>query len=180
MLERSHPRFIPLLAGLLTTLTGLGLLDLLQDDPEVWRRPHALLELLYIAASLGGAVFLWRGWRGAEATLSRTRHDLETGRSERDAWRARAQGYLKGLGEAISEQFRAWGLTSAEGETALFLLKGFSHKEIGAMTGRSERTVRQHAIAVYRKAGIAGRAELSAFFLEDLLLPGEAGPAPAP
>jgi hypothetical protein len=31
--------------------------------------------------------------------------------------------------------------------------------------------VRQQAIAVYRKSGLAGRAELSAFFLEDLLLP---------
>jgi hypothetical protein len=31
--------------------------------------------------------------------------------------------------------------------------------------------VRQHAVAVYRKSGLAGRAELAAFFLEDLLLP---------
>jgi hypothetical protein len=29
--------------------------------------------------------------------------------------------------------------------------------------------VRQQSLAVYRKAGLAGRAELSAFFLEDLL-----------
>jgi hypothetical protein len=33
---------------------------------------------------------------------------------------------------------------------------------------RSERTVRQHAVAVYRKAGVAGRAELAAFFLSGL------------
>lgn len=39
--------------------------------------------------------------------------------------------------------------------------------------GTSERTARQQALAVYRKAGLAGRAELSAFFLEDLLLPPE-------
>ncbi len=39
------------------------------------------------------------------------------------------------------------------------------------MLERSERTVRQHAIAVYSKSGLAGRAELAAFFLEDLLLP---------
>jgi len=38
---------------------------------------------------------------------------------------------------------------------------------------RGERTARQHAIAVYRKAGLSGRAELAAFFLEDLLLPRE-------
>jgi hypothetical protein len=31
--------------------------------------------------------------------------------------------------------------------------------------------VRQQTLAVYRKTGLAGRAELSAFFLEDLFLP---------
>jgi DNA-binding NarL/FixJ family response regulator len=51
------------------------------------------------------------------------------------------------------------------------LLKGLGHKEIAALLGKSERTVRQRAVAVYREAGLAGRAELSAFFLEDLLLP---------
>ena len=35
---------------------------------------------------------------------------------------------------------------------------------------RSERTVRQHAVAAYDKAGVAGRAELAAFFLTDLPL----------
>jgi DNA-binding NarL/FixJ family response regulator len=55
---------------------------------------------------------------------------------------------------------------------ALQLLKGFTHKEIAAATDRSERTVRQHAVAVYRKAGLSGRAALAAFFLGDLLLPG--------
>jgi len=34
-----------------------------------------------------------------------------------------------------------------------------------------ERTARQQSLAVYRKAGLSGRAELSALFLEDLLSP---------
>ena len=34
----------------------------------------------------------------------------------------------------------------------------------------SARTVRQHAVAAYRKAGLSGRAELAAFFLRDLPL----------
>ena len=51
------------------------------------------------------------------------------------------------------------------------LLKGFSHKEIAALRETSERTIREQARAVYRKAGLSGRASLSAFFLEDLLLP---------
>jgi hypothetical protein len=35
----------------------------------------------------------------------------------------------------------------------------------------SEATARQQAAAVYRKAGVAGRHDLAAFFLEDLLAP---------
>jgi DNA-binding NarL/FixJ family response regulator len=51
------------------------------------------------------------------------------------------------------------------------LLKGLSHKEIAAVRSTSERTIREQARAVYRKAGLPGRSALSAFFLEDLLLP---------
>ena len=53
------------------------------------------------------------------------------------------------------------------------LLKGLGHKQIAAATGRSERTVRQHAGVVYEKSGLGGRAELAAFFLQDLMLPEE-------
>jgi DNA-binding NarL/FixJ family response regulator len=75
------------------------------------------------------------------------------------------------LGAAIDRQLGEWQLTRTERETALAILKGLSHKTIARWSGRSERTVRQHAVAVYRKSGLDGRAELSAFFLEGLLLP---------
>jgi DNA-binding CsgD family transcriptional regulator len=39
------------------------------------------------------------------------------------------------------------------------------------MRGISEATARQQARAVYRKAGVGGRNDLAAFFLEDLALP---------
>ena len=51
------------------------------------------------------------------------------------------------------------------------LLKGLSLREIAQLRDTSERTVREQARSVYRKAGINGRASLSAYFLEDLLLP---------
>jgi DNA-binding NarL/FixJ family response regulator len=50
-------------------------------------------------------------------------------------------------------------------------LKGRSHKEIAYISGRSERTVRQHAVSVYQKSHLGGRAELAAFFLDDVTLP---------
>jgi DNA-binding NarL/FixJ family response regulator len=71
---------------------------------------------------------------------------------------AYAEKALEGLGRAIDRQFDAWGLTPAEREVALLILKGHGHKQIAGLTGRSERTVRQRAVAVYDKAGLgAGR-----------------------
>jgi DNA-binding NarL/FixJ family response regulator len=78
---------------------------------------------------------------------------------------------LQGLGEAIDRQFQRWGLTEAESEVALLQLKGLRHKEIAELRHTSERTVRQQALAVYRKSGLSGRSDLAAFFLEDVLLP---------
>lgn len=62
-------------------------------------------------------------------------------------------------------------IIAAESEVALLILKGLGLGEIAALRSTSERTVRDQARAVYRKSGLANRASLSAFFLEDLLLP---------
>lgn len=166
-----------LVAGLLLLIVFGGVVDLILDDPASWRSAHVLFELALIGLSLGFALWLWRGW-------TRTGRSLEERRRERDAWRESARSALDGLAEAIDRQFESWELTPTEAEVALFLLKGYSHKEIAALTSRSERTVRQHAVSVYRKAGLSGRAELAAFFLEDLMLPersreiGRSGEAP--
>jgi DNA-binding CsgD family transcriptional regulator len=97
--------------------------------------------------------------------------DLEVARLQGQRWRAESRNLLSGLGQAIDEQFSRWNLTKGEREIALLLLKGLSTKEAAAVRGSSERTVREQARSVYAKAGVTGRAGLSAFFLEDLLVP---------
>jgi len=141
------------------------------DRPRTWLSFHTIFETLMIAGALLMATTLWLGWwRSAQSTVS-LRESLEAQRLDRDAWKASAEAALEGLGRAIDAQFASWHLTPTEREVALMLLKGYGHKEIAALTRRSERTVRQHAGVVYEKAGIAGRAELAAFFLNDLMLP---------
>jgi DNA-binding CsgD family transcriptional regulator len=63
-------------------------------------------------------------------------------------------------------------LSPAEKEVALLLLKGLSHKELAKVRSITEATARQQARAIYKKAGLSGRSDLAAFFLEDLLVPG--------
>lgn len=161
-----------MIAALLVVMALVAAGDLLLDSPRAWLGPHGLVELTFILLALGSAVVLGRRWEDAEQSLVGVRRALADRQAERDAWQARAHSALRGLGEAMDAQFDAWALTPAEKETALLLLKGYSHKELATLTNRSERTVRQHAVSVYRKSGLAGRAELAAFFFEDMLLPG--------
>lgn len=160
-----------LLLGMILLAVVGGTVDIILDAPTTWWSLHVVYELFLIASGLVGAVWLWLAWFHSERINRDLRRSLETRREERDAWRASAQRALEGLGSAVAQQFSAWSLTAAEREVALLLLKGRSHKEIARDTQRSERTVRQHAVSVYQKAGLAGRAELAAFFLEDLMLP---------
>jgi len=167
----SHSDLDPAIALLLLGVVAAASVDLVLDAPAHWLSWHLLVETLLIGLSLGTAYLLYRRWSRARTTLERVRSALAERSGELEDWRGRAQRLLQGLGEEIDRRLRAWHLTPAERETALLLLKGFSHKEIASLTGKSERTVRQQAVAVYRKSGLGGRAELSAFFLDDLLLP---------
>jgi DNA-binding NarL/FixJ family response regulator len=56
--------------------------------------------------------------------------DLDRARDEARRWKTEASDVLRGLGAAIDAQFGRWGLSSAEREVALLLLKGLAHKEI--------------------------------------------------
>jgi DNA-binding CsgD family transcriptional regulator len=164
-----------LLAGILAAAIIGGAVDLVLDAPDTLWSLHVIYELVLVAASMAGFYLLWRNWLHTRHDLTETRHELAEQSAERDAWRASAESAIAGFGRAIEERFRAWQLTPAEGEVALLLLKGRSHKEIAYLSSRSERTVRQHAVSVYQKSGLSGRAELAAFFLDALSLPAGLG-----
>lgn len=163
-----NPGLTPFLTVLFLAVVVGGSIDLLLDRPATLLSAHVLFELALIVLSLGAALWLARGWRHSQAAVGRLTVLVQSKQAESDAWQRSAEHALEGLSRAIDAQCEAWSLTPTERETALLLLKGHSHKRIARLTGRSERTVRQHAVAVYRKSGLAGRAELAAFFLEGL------------
>jgi DNA-binding NarL/FixJ family response regulator len=137
---------------------------------------HLSVEVFVIALAVGGVIVLWRVMRAAQERVEFLSADLEAARADARCFSEEAHDALRGLGEAIDRQFQRWELTPAERKVGLLLLKGLTHREIGDLRATSEATVRQQALAIYRKAGLRGRTELSAFFLEDLLLPpGAAG-----
>ena len=129
------------------------------------------VKILPVVLMSVGVVLLFKvtaRQREEQLTLMR---DLEVARLQGQRWRAESRSLLSGLGDAIDAQFTRWNLTDAERDVALLLLKGLSLKEISAVRATSERTIRAQSAALYSKAGLTGRAALSAFFLEDLLAP---------
>lgn len=171
-----------------STFALLLLLELSQED-----EPIAFLDLL--SEALGYALLV--GCTAATAALllrvqareeehRSLRRDLQALGTRNERWREQMAARLRELGSAIQAQFAAWRLTPSEQEVGLLLLKGLSHKEIARLRRTSEATVRQQAASLYQKADLDGRAALSAFFLEDLLLPGtpprlpDGGAAPNP
>jgi DNA-binding CsgD family transcriptional regulator len=173
--DEPDPNLLLIVAVLLVLIFSLGIVDL-SLDLGLRNPAHLVLEVVFLLLCMLSALFLGQGWLRARNKLGRIRAVMAEREEERDKFRDQSKKLLAGLGEVIDVQLREWNLTVTERETALFLLKGYSHKEIANLTDRSERTVRQHSVAVYRKSGLAGRAELAAFFLEDLLLPMETAP----
>lgn len=143
-------------------------------------------ELGIFVFALAGIGLHWWQMTAARRRSAQLDRELAEARAEarrwsEDArrWNREAQEVLQGLGEAIDRQFDRWALTAAEREIALLQLKGLRHKAIAELRQTSERTVRQQALAVYRKSGLNGRSDLAAFFLEDLLLPADRPEKPA-
>ncbi len=168
--------FLPV--AVLIAVAALLAGDVWMDRQDGASLEHVLMELVAMVAAGATAVTLVVFWQRERQQALVARHAAEVERArarsweaEATRWRSEAQDALQGLGQAIDQQFDRWGLTSAEREVGLLLLKGLALKEIANTRQTSERTTRDQARAVYRKAGLSGRAELSAFFLEDLLLP---------
>jgi DNA-binding CsgD family transcriptional regulator len=145
--------------------------DLASDIADHAPLYHMAIMTAGTVLSLVCLALMWRLVRRSRSQARALAVELDTTRADLVEWRAKAADTLQGLGALIDRQFDDWGLSPAERDVGLLLMKGFSLRDIGKLRQSSERTVRQQAQAVYSKANLAGRAELAAFFLEDLLPP---------
>lgn len=149
----------------------ISILDLIEDIEKESGSLYLIVDVTYVLLMLGVLGYLWRF---LPLTLKQTNLALTTQIVEKhrdiEKWKQLTSDTMKGFSKLISIQLNEWGLSNAEKEVALLLLKGLSIKEISYVRGTSPGTTRQQATSLYNKAEIGSRAELSAFFLEDLLL----------
>lgn len=155
---------------ILLVIMSSATIDIYFDLRAGSRLSHVALEIFMAAFCFTALLVIWGRKTIMARQLVNLADDLAKTRQDAKKWKAESHRFVNGLVQAIDDQFMRWDLTASEKEIALLLLKGLSHKEIAEVRATSERTVRQQAFGVYSKSGLGGRAELSAFFLEDLLV----------
>lgn len=152
--------------------TVLTIIDVMTgiDTGCSWR--HAVLEVGLIILGLIISFYylrkLSRKLNTKANTLAESAHIAQKQASE---LKKELKNIMEGLSRRIDDQLAIWGLTTTERQVAFMLLKGLSLKDIASIRGSTEKTIRQHSSAIYRKSKLGGRAELSGYFLEDLLPP---------
>lgn len=130
--------------------------------------------LLMVSTTVGLALLVHRMQIQHEEKMDLIR-DLDVARAEGTGWRKKAEAHLAGLRSEMDAEFDRWGMSGAEKEVGMLMLKGLSHKEIARLRGTAEATARQQAQSIYQKSKLPGKTAFSAYFLEDLLASGDHG-----
>jgi DNA-binding CsgD family transcriptional regulator len=173
-------RFVLLALGATVLVLILAGYDIMLEGEPV-RLADVVLEILDRALLLGAVVAVaWTtaSMRDIRREQTEMRADLARAVALGREWREASHAELADLGAAIERQFEAWSLSPAEADVARLMLKGVPLRDIAELRHTSDSTIRQQAQAIYRKSGLAGRAELAAYFLESLFeVPGAARPS---
>lgn len=153
----------------LIVLSAISVVDLIIDHNEGASIAHMLQEgAVFGLCVLAAARLMWE-LRSQKLKNLGLRKDLDDAHREvEQASQSVKEGRLA-FAKTIGQQFEGWGFSKSEREVALLLLKGFSLSEIASLRDTKEKTVRQQASSLYKKAGVSGRHAFSAWFIEDAL-----------
>ena len=160
--------FLAMLVLAVVVIGNLG--DVIYDYREGASITHILMELSIALVSFALIAALTVGiWRQSRSN-TRLKAELASISEANEQVLPPALATARHeLALVLKEQFEHWKLTRTECEVAMLLLKGLSFKEIASVRNTMEKTVRQQASSIYRKADVSGRHAFSAWFIEDLL-----------
>lgn len=160
---------------LLFLIVGTGFLDFQLDHGFDMQTGHQWFELSLLLVTIAATILLWRlHTQALNHEITSTKQSLSEIQKQAKTWKQNHLVLIQGFGEVIDSQFKEWGLSTSERDIGVMLLKGLSIKEIAEVRTVKEKTVHQQCQSIYKKAGISGRNQLFAYFLEDLLLPSQA------
>jgi len=166
----NREKYMLLVFGLIVLGSAL---DISTDVTHGASLEHVIKESVLLLLSFMAVVWLVWGLRSQQHEIKLLKSSLLEAKKLGADNLKQPQKYVldarKKLGDVIHQQFDEWELSRSEQDVGWLLLKGLSLKEIASIRETLEKTVRQQASAIYKKAGINGRHEFSAWFIEDIL-----------
>ncbi len=153
----------------LISVLALFLVDVIWDTNERISLRHLVTDLFIILGVIYLACWIWQRYKKDIAShhvvqkkLSKTNELLKHQSLQHKKLKA-------GIASHIQSVFDEWKLSTTEREIALMIIKGYSLDEIAKMRHKSERTIRDQAATIYRKAHVKNRIELTSYFIEDII-----------
>lgn len=168
-------RQIPGRGVIFAAFAAFVLYSSLTDIVEEFSAGEAPLQMLddiglFVVSAVLLIIFI-KDYLDQQNALQNLSRQLESTRGQLEKLDAGSSEIARQYRTVIQKQFEQWKLSPGEQEIALALIKGLSFKEVAQLRDTREKTVRQQAASVYRKAGLSGRHELAGWFFEDLLSP---------
>jgi DNA-binding CsgD family transcriptional regulator len=164
--HRSKETVLILIFAIVVIASGA---DLLADLSQGADTEHMIKEAIIVSLSILAIAWLMWGLHQQRLEIRSLQQELETANRSQTHPKKYVLEARKKLGNVVSQQFSEWLLTGSEIEVGWLLLKGLSLKEIALVRNTQEKTVRQQASSIYKKAGVSGRHAFSAWFIEDIL-----------
>ncbi|MGD9385107.1 MAG: hypothetical protein PVF28_01055 [Thioalkalispiraceae bacterium] len=165
-MQLSRETVLVAVLGFVVVASGL---DLYTDTWHGASISHTLKEAAIVLMATVLIVWILIEQRQQAIQINQLKEELARSTASQAGMSDYVQAMRKQLSDVVSKQFDDWRLTASEQEVGWLLLKGLSLKEIAVLRNTLEKTVRQQASAIYRKAGLTGRHAFSAWFIEDLL-----------
>lgn len=145
------------------------LVDIILDGQAGVPKEHIIHEFVLFALAVFAAIWqsylLFRQSKKLNSTLKLYDQALR----DHEKWKQMSKNSAQEIRGLIDLQLDSWSLSESEKDVAILLIKGLTMKEIAQLRGTHDKTVRQQATNIYKKSGLTGRNDLSAFFLEDIL-----------
>ncbi len=146
-----------------------NIIDFIMDIANAAPWWHIVEEFIVISLAIALIIYLVLELKQKKRDLADLATELKTTEQSLNRSTALIHNARKEYSQVIHQQFDEWKLSESQQQIALLLLKGLSFHEIASIRDTKEKTVRQQASEVYKKAGVAGRHAFSAWFFEDFL-----------
>lgn len=121
--------------------------------------PSELLHLVFEILAVGGlsyAVLTLRAYlRLTRAEAARSKETIQMLRGNFDA--------------VLREKFDEWGLTAAERDVTLLIIRGLSGAEIAAARNTAQGTIKAQSTSIFRKIGVGSKTELMSAIIDEFL-----------